>query len=164
MVDEICFQEMPVRLDEPVSETLFFSTTERFRAPSPMLAELVYVSRRQAAFDDVQLVNMAVDAGVRNYLSGISSQLWYSRSHLLQVIEGTHTNVEAIFARICRDARHTDLHCLTRRKLLTRRFQRPMWIFRGDDDASFRSYIDPALATTGFDDICESLARLQPAC
>lgn len=145
--------------DSAKPRNLFFDLSDRFSAPpSPTLTEIVYVSRRNERLDDNGVVNMIVDAAVRNFLAGVSGRLWYTRDYFAQVLEGTQATAEAFYDRIRMDARHSDVTLVRQRRLRNRRFDRPMWVFGGNDDPKMRELLEiDAGDKRDFDAICAAL-------
>lgn len=143
-------------IDDPKpAASPFFDVSERFKTPALMLSELVYVSRRSTTFSDDRLINMLIDAGVRNFLAGVSGRLWYSAEHFVQVLEGTSSTVDAFYARICKDPNHAGVTCIARGRIDRRAFDRPMCLFRGSDDPNVATRLGSD-RSVGFDDACRA--------
>ena len=146
--------------DDTKPKNLFFDLSDRFTAPAVALTEIVYVSRRAPRLDDTGVVNMVVDAAVRNFLAGVSGRLWHTQMYFAQVLEGTLATVEAFYDRIRMDARHTDVKLVRQRRLTTRRFDRPMWVFGGNDDPTIRRLLDVDASAGDFDAVCARLLAM----
>lgn len=58
---------------------------------------------------DMDILNHAIAA---NKLAGISGYLLRDQRLFYQVLEGSEDRLRLLFARICRDQRHTDVECL----------------------------------------------------
>lgn len=146
------------------TRSLFFDLSERFGTPAHTLTEILYVSRRHERFDDSGVINMVVDAAVRNFLAGVSGRLWYTPRYFAQVLEGTQATVEAFYDRIRMDARHADVTLVRQRKLPYRRFDRPMWVFAGNEDPMMRRLLEvPPGDARDFDTICANLMSAAPS-
>lgn len=76
------------------------------------LHEIVYVSLAVREMAEEELVGLLEKARVHNAQHGITGLLLYHRREFLQLIEGEHREVESLFAAICRDARHQQIHTL----------------------------------------------------
>lgn len=69
-----------------------------------------------------ELNRILTDSRRNNRENAISGLLHFSDGHFFQYLEGPADRVDALYARICRDARHSDVRRLTRRPLPRRRF------------------------------------------
>ena len=76
------------------------------------MKRLIYCS--QAAYDLApgELVALLDHARVRNAESGLTGMLLYSSQSFLQMVEGDAGAIEATYARILADPRHTNLRLL----------------------------------------------------
>jgi hypothetical protein len=74
---------------------------------------LIYKSRsvEPLSWDIVRSITDASE--VNNNSRGITGVLLASRTHFMQVIEGNFEDVNALFQRICRDDRHTELSIIS---------------------------------------------------
>jgi Sensors of blue-light using FAD len=70
---------------------------------------LIYRSRSVEPLD-WEIVRSITSASERNNeAKGLTGVLLASRTHFMQVIEGNFEDLNAVFQRICRDDRHTEL-------------------------------------------------------
>ncbi|NKI34944.1 BLUF domain-containing protein [Wenzhouxiangella sp. XN79A] len=69
-----------------------------------------------------EVQRILVDSRRNNCRHGISGVLHFADGRFFQYLEGPADRVDALYARICRDARHSDVRRLTRRPLPRRRF------------------------------------------
>lgn len=69
-----------------------------------------------------EVQRILVDSRRNNTRDGISGVLHFADGRFFQYLEGPADRVDALYARICRDLRHTDVRRLTRRPLPRRRF------------------------------------------
>ena len=76
------------------------------------MRSLIYASRALQPFTDDELVQLLDDARSRNDAHGVTGMLVYASSSFLQLVEGEHDGVEAVWTRIRNDARHTGLRVL----------------------------------------------------
>jgi len=88
------------------------------------LTRLVYYSQRNPAekMDAEDLIRVCQRNNNRQNLTGI---LYYNGDHFLQVIEGGRVEVSALYHRISRDPRHSNIILLSRSDVRERLF--PNW-------------------------------------
>lgn len=86
-----------------------------------MLVRLLYVSRAVPPGTDVTDSIFAASRK-HNPAAGITGILCYGGGIYLQAIEGGRTAVNALFGKIMRDARHTDVVLLDYEEISERRF------------------------------------------
>ena len=87
-----------------------------------MLVRLLYASR---AIDknSTDLVNsIMTQARIHNPPQGLTGILCYSGDIFIQVLEGSRSAVNALYAHILRDKRHTDVQILHFEEITERRF------------------------------------------
>lgn len=70
---------------------------------------MIYKSRSVESLDWDIVRSITTTSERNNEASGLTGVLLASRTHFLQVIEGNFEDLNAVFQRICRDQRHTDL-------------------------------------------------------
>jgi hypothetical protein len=89
-----------------------------------MLVRLLYVSKLAAAQSTSAGSVEAILAHSRqsNPVAGITGILVYGDGLFLQAIEGGRAAVSALYSRISKDARHTDVTLLSFEEILERRF------------------------------------------
>ena len=75
---------------------------------------LIYKSKETREFSPSDLKALLIGARMRNREVGVTGILIYSDGWFLQVLEGEHTAVEAIFSRIERDPRHENIVVVNR--------------------------------------------------
>ena len=89
------------------------------------LYELSYSSRRNPGVtDDDVRDKIVLPASHFNREHGITGVLWVDPKRFLQVLEGPRVDVEALYQRIRRDTRHTDVRLLWSAPLSSRSFER----------------------------------------
>lgn len=86
------------------------------------LHQLVYVSLANHAMALDELANLQARARTRNAQSGITGVLLYHRQEFMQLMEGEETEVRALFASICKDPRHQQIHVMWEGPLAERNF------------------------------------------
>ena len=74
-----------------------------------MLATLIYRSRLTHALDPSLLAELVKEANIRNAELQVTGVLLFNGDQFLQVLEGPAEGVNAIFNRISRDSRHSDI-------------------------------------------------------
>ena len=86
-----------------------------------MLVRLLYVSRAaDAALKDLD--NILQHARTYNAEHGITGALCYSSNIFMQVLEGSRTEVNRLYATILRDPHHSDVELLHYEEISERRF------------------------------------------
>lgn len=98
------------------------------------IMQLAYISRRAPGVtDDVVVDDIAIPSIRRNPVHRISGALWFNQTRFFQIIEGPIDQVDALYANIERDERHTDCRILCRRLVPQRAFERwHLKVFRGN--------------------------------
>ena len=112
--------------------------------------QLVYLSTAAQPFDSAGLRQLLVQARVANARSHVTGLLLYHAGEFLQVLEGDHDVVHALFKRIGADPRHERIWLLADDPVTTRSF--PNWCmgFAADDAAGaacfdqLQAYVNPA--------------------
>ncbi|ASM76347.1 blue-light sensor BLUF [Vitreoscilla filiformis] len=87
-----------------------------------MLVRLLYASRAAVQLDAEELGTILRQARQHNPAQGITGALCFSDGTFLQLIEGGRSAVNALFQRISRDPRHTDVLLLHYTEISERRF------------------------------------------
>ena len=89
-----------------------------------MLVRLVYASRAARAIDETLIKGICEIASSRNAEQGITGVLvtQHGQEVFLQVLEGSRTDVNSLFASIVRDARHRDVTLLSYEDIEQRHF------------------------------------------
>ena len=98
------------------------------------LTQLIYASR-PFGFDDLALSGILATARRNNRRDGITGALICREDLFLQLLEGPSDVVTALFDRIVRDDRHTDVVKLVSGDIETRLF--PEWAMRHDPATSW---------------------------
>ncbi len=137
--------------------------TDRYAHSNGPLVRLSYVSRRLPSASDETMINVFLNAAVRNFLAGVSGQVWISARHFVQTLEGTAGTVEGIYRRISSDSRHADITCITRSRADTRSFVRPITWNRVHDEKWAVVGVPVMEDAIPFDDACETLILRHPA-
>ena len=73
------------------------------------LKRLVYLSRQETTLTTKDIHQIIETSEKNNEANGLSGLLIYSKRSFLQVIEGDIYKLNGSFAKICRDARHSDI-------------------------------------------------------
>ncbi len=100
------------------------------------LLQLTYASR-PFGFDAPTLAGILLDARRCNQRDAITGALICRDDLYLQLLEGPEAAVEATYARILRDDRHTEITRLTRRKLPEEGRLFSAWAMRDDPARSW---------------------------
>lgn len=94
-----------------------------------MFYQLIYVSQATAPLSGVALKELIAKARTFNSLHHITGVLFYDGGHFAQVLEGAQAEVDYLFARIQRDARHQHVTVVTRSFRARREY--PHWGMAG---------------------------------
>ena len=86
--------------------------------------QLIYVSERCARTDDAAINKIKLRAEPNNHRRNITGALLYTGHYFLQYLEGEAAVVDALYASICRDTRHTNVRLLLRKSITQRDFSR----------------------------------------
>ena len=87
-----------------------------------MLVRLLYASRAAAGTDGAALLAILHQSKAHNPGLGITGVLCFSEGLFMQVLEGGRSAVNALYGRILRDPRHTDVELLSYEEIGERRF------------------------------------------
>ena len=98
------------------------------------ILQLIYASH-PFGFNEVTLASILTTAQRCNTRDGITGALICRADLYLQLLEGPQNPVDAAYARITRDQRHTDVRLLSRRAAAERLF--PDWAMRHDPARSW---------------------------
>jgi len=79
------------------------------RSESGHLKQIVYFSSAVRLFADEELLELLQIARANNARLGITGVLLYADGNFVQLIEGPDDAVDALYAKISRDQRHTSL-------------------------------------------------------
>ncbi|MBK6660021.1 MAG: BLUF domain-containing protein [Proteobacteria bacterium] len=82
----------------------------------------IYASTASRAYRPQELTDMLNDARARNLARGVSGILLYIDGNFFQVLEGEASVVDALYARIARDERHTRVTTIMREPIARRAF------------------------------------------
>lgn len=87
-----------------------------------MLVRLLYASRAASGLDAEELHNILKQSKANNPRTGVTGVLCFSGEIFIQVLEGGRMAVNALYNRIARDGRHTDVVLLSYEEISERRF------------------------------------------
>ena len=80
---------------------------------------VAYISRASDDLTENDIQEVLHSSERRNNLFGMKGILLYKDGNFLQVLEGDEAPVKALYAKICEDDRHTNLHEIFNKKLRT---------------------------------------------
>jgi hypothetical protein len=86
--------------------------------------QLVYISERCTGTDDAAITKIKLRAEHNNHRRNITGALLFTERYFLQYLEGEAAVVDALYASICRDPRHTNARLLLRAPIQQRDFAR----------------------------------------
>ena len=95
----------------------------------PMMKRLKYVSRQAQPMNRSEIEAMVAAASYANAARGITGALIVTGHVFFQILEGPTAEVDALFAKIKADPRHTDVVCLAEQDAREIRFF-PYWGMR----------------------------------
>ena len=87
-----------------------------------MLVRLLYASRAAASLTADGVQSILQQAQVNNPAQGITGVLTHSDNLFMQVLEGGRERVNALYGRLLRDPRHTDVVLLHYEEISERRY------------------------------------------
>ena len=87
-----------------------------------MLVRLLYASRAVGDSQNAVIHDIMQQSHAHNPGNGITGVLCYSDKVYMQVLEGGRAAINALYAKILRDARHTDVVLLHYEEIAERRF------------------------------------------
>ncbi len=86
------------------------------------LIHLLYVSAARADLQKRDIADILTSACNNNPRLGVTGMLLFVNGTFLQVIEGPHMHMDALFRRISADPRHSTVQCLVREEISARHF------------------------------------------
>ena len=87
-----------------------------------MLVRMLYVSRAAEGITTAMVDSILAQSRKNNPAAGITGLLCHSENVFMQVLEGGRAAVNAAYARIVADARHTDVQLLHYEEIAERSF------------------------------------------
>jgi hypothetical protein len=87
-----------------------------------MLVRLLYASRAVPTVDQDELLAIVRKSKANNAKLGVTGVLCFSEGIFMQVLEGGRSAVNALYARIAADQRHTQVELLLYQEIGERRF------------------------------------------
>ena len=86
------------------------------------LEQLIYTSTAAKDFGELELSRLLLQARRNNARNDLTGMLLYRERSFLQVLEGETGMLDAVFAHIARDDRHTRVSVLLRQQVQARQF------------------------------------------
>jgi hypothetical protein len=87
------------------------------------LAQLIYASRANPDFHEYHLPELLKEARLANARNEVTGMLLYIGGTFVQVLEGPEVTVDALYATIAGDRRHTQVALLLREPIAERSFE-----------------------------------------
>ena len=103
---------------------------------------IIYCSQATADLTGDELVGLLDVARTRNEAAGLTGMLLYSSQSFLQVLEGDRAALDATYARITADPRHTKLRLLLNREVASPLFGDWSMGFEHVDDEDLDENLD----------------------
>ncbi|MBA4108802.1 MAG: hypothetical protein C0487_04320 [Leptothrix sp. (in: Bacteria)] len=120
---------------------------------STRMHSLVYVSSARAPFSKLELRELLEHAARNNERHSVTGLLLYRAGSFMQLLEGEEATVEALFAKISADFRHSSAILMHRSQDVGRMFPRWSMACRDLDDADvkalpgFSQFLEPSICT-----------------
>ncbi|OPX56868.1 Sensors of blue-light using FAD [Oceanospirillum multiglobuliferum] len=103
------------------------------------LVRLIYTSQVTGEFSKDDIEQIISSAKENNRRAGITGLLCFNRKYFLQVLEGTRTQVNALYHHILQDSRHTQVILLSYHEITQREFDQ--WHMAYVPEAGLRSEV-----------------------
>ena len=87
------------------------------------LISLIYASRSTECFHEHEIPDLLQQARIANAKQEITGMLLYISGSFLQVLEGKPEMVDAVFSRILKDNRHTEITLVAKESIPERAFE-----------------------------------------
>lgn len=87
------------------------------------LISLIYASRSTEYFHEHEIPDLLQQVRIANAKQEFTGMLLYISGSFLQVLEGPPETIDAVFSRILRDKRHTQLTLIARESIPERAFE-----------------------------------------
>lgn len=127
------------------------------------LHHLIYISMASGVGPTQADLEALLAQCVRNnQAAGITGMLLYARGGYMQLIEGEGAAVEALFARILQDPRHSRVTMLLHDPIEARSFPQWAMAFRRLDEVGASPPLPPHLAACCLDGFDEARLRARP--
>lgn len=104
------------------------------------LIQLIYASSAVELFSKQQLVDLLHEARIHNKSADITGMLLYRDGNFLQVLEGEPEAVDALYQKILKDRRHTNILTISRREINSRIFHDWEMGFTTIEDEDIKRY------------------------
>lgn len=128
------------------------------------LYQIVYTSAATELFDRSSLMDLLKGSVQRNTRAGITGLLLYKEGVFMQALEGEETAAKALFARISRDPRHSNIITLIAEKTHQRDFPNSAMAFRdlnaGEKPPGYSAFLNTPLDGTEFSKDTSKARRL----
>lgn len=79
--------------------------------------QIIYSSKACDSVDQSEVLDILRSSQIRNQQDGISGLLIYQPPRFVQMLEGPAAEAQALYERIMRDPRHTDIELIDRREV-----------------------------------------------
>ena len=91
---------------------------------------IVYISSAKLGLTDSEIINIVEDARINNEKSEITGLLLFNRGNFMQLVEGDEQAIEALYEKIRKDNRHTEVKLLLKESITHRNFSTWTMAFR----------------------------------
>lgn len=108
-----------------------------------MLIEFIYISDATKEFTWEDLDTLRKEAAARNKLEKITGMLLFDGRHFMQVLEGEELKIKALFNKIKKDTRHTNVEPLIQNPIDKRNFDSwAMGLITCDNETQLQHYTE----------------------
>jgi len=83
---------------------------------------MVYISSAKLGLTYGEILNIVGDARTNNEKNDVTGLLLFNSGNFMQLVEGTESTVDALYKKIEKDRRHTDVKLLLREPITHRNF------------------------------------------
>lgn len=83
---------------------------------------MVYISSAKLGLSYGEILNIVEDARVNNEKIGVTGLLLFNSGNFMQIVEGAESTIDALYKKIEKDRRHTDVKLLLKEPITHRNF------------------------------------------
>lgn len=83
---------------------------------------IVYISSANLGLSRGEILNIVEDSRINNNKNGLTGLLLFNKGTFMQLLEGEENAVDALYKKIEKDRRHTDVKLLLKETIMHRNF------------------------------------------